>query len=77
MAKLLEVNNLQTQFNTEMGLVKAVNDVSYYVDEHEVIGVVGESGCGKSVTQLSVLQSSFRSGENSWRTGVVSGTGPA
>jgi oligopeptide/dipeptide ABC transporter ATP-binding protein len=56
MANLLEVNNLETQFKTEMGVVKAVNDVSYYLDEHEVIGVVGESGCGKSVTQLSVMQ---------------------
>jgi oligopeptide/dipeptide ABC transporter ATP-binding protein len=56
MGRLLEVKNLQTQFKTESGLVKAVNDVSYYVDEQEIIGVVGESGCGKSVTQLSVMR---------------------
>jgi oligopeptide/dipeptide ABC transporter ATP-binding protein len=56
MARLLEVKNLQTQFKTESGLVKAVNDVSYHLDEQEIIGVVGESGCGKSVTQLSVMR---------------------
>jgi len=38
------------------GLVKAVDDVSYYINEGEVVGLVGESGCGKSVSQLSVLQ---------------------
>lgn len=56
MAKLLEVNDLKTYFNTENGLVKAVDGVSYHVNEQEIIGVVGESGCGKSVTQLSVMQ---------------------
>lgn len=56
MAELLEVNNLVTQFKTESGLVKAVNGVSYYLDEQEIIGLVGESGCGKSVSQLSVMQ---------------------
>lgn len=56
MTKLLEVNNLKTFFNTEAGLVKAVNDVSFHIDEQEIIGVVGESGCGKSVTQFSVMQ---------------------
>ena len=56
MARLLEVKNLQTQFKTESGLVSAVDDVSYYIDEQEIVGVVGESGCGKSVSQLSVMQ---------------------
>jgi len=56
MSKLLEVKNLQTQFKTESGLVKAVDDVSFYVDEQEIVGMVGESGCGKSVTQLSVMR---------------------
>src|SRR5208337_2198250 len=56
MARLLEVRNLSTHFNTEGGVVKAVDGVSYYVDEQEIVGVVGESGCGKSVTQLSVMQ---------------------
>jgi oligopeptide/dipeptide ABC transporter ATP-binding protein len=56
MARLLEVKNLQTQFKTESGLVRAVDDVSYHIDEHEIVGVVGESGCGKSVSQLSVMR---------------------
>ena len=54
--KLLEVNHLRTSFFTVSGEVKAVDDVSYYVDKGEVIAVVGESGCGKSVTQMSVMQ---------------------
>ena len=53
---LLEVNHLKTSFFTDSGEVKAVNDVSYYVDEQEIVAVVGESGCGKSVTQMSVMQ---------------------
>jgi peptide/nickel transport system ATP-binding protein len=56
MAELLRVNNLVTQFKTEGGLVKAVDGLSYYIDELEIIGLVGESGCGKSVSQLSVMQ---------------------
>jgi oligopeptide/dipeptide ABC transporter ATP-binding protein len=56
MSKLLEVKNLGTQFNTQSGVVKAVDGVSYYIDEQEIIGLVGESGCGKSVSQLSVMQ---------------------
>ena len=56
MAALLEVRNLKTQFRTEGGLVKAVDGISYYVNEHEIVGLVGESGCGKSVSQLSTLQ---------------------
>ncbi|MBO4717895.1 MAG: ABC transporter ATP-binding protein [Spirochaetales bacterium] len=53
---LLEVKNLKTSFFTQAGEVKAVDDVSYYVKRGEVIAVVGESGCGKSVTQMSVMQ---------------------
>ena len=56
MAVSLKVNNLVTQFKTESGVVKAVSDVSYYIDELEIVGLVGESGCGKSVSQLSVMQ---------------------
>ena len=55
-AELLRVNNLVTQFKTESGVVKAVDGVSYYIDEQEIVGLVGESGCGKSVSQLSVMQ---------------------
>ena len=53
---LLEVNNLEVQLKTESGVVKAVDGVSYYIDMHEVVGLVGESGCGKSVSQLAVMQ---------------------
>jgi oligopeptide/dipeptide ABC transporter ATP-binding protein len=56
MTELLQVKNLETQFATESGLVRAVDGISYYLDEQEIIGLVGESGCGKSVSQLSVLQ---------------------
>ena len=56
MAVLLKVENLRTQFRTERGLVKAVDGVSYDIREGEIVGLVGESGCGKSVSQLSLLQ---------------------
>jgi peptide/nickel transport system ATP-binding protein len=56
MPHLLEVDNLQTHFPTRAGLVKAVNDVSFYVDEGELLGLVGESGCGKSITALSIMR---------------------
>jgi oligopeptide/dipeptide ABC transporter ATP-binding protein len=53
---LLEVNNLKTYFFTRSGVVKAVNDVSFTMKPGETLGVVGESGCGKSVTALSVMR---------------------
>ena len=53
---LLEVKHLKTTFFTAEGEVKAVDDVSYHVNKGEVIAIVGESGCGKSVTQMSVMQ---------------------
>jgi peptide/nickel transport system ATP-binding protein len=56
MAELLQVKNLKTYFKTMAGVVKAVDGISYHVDKGEVIGLVGESGCGKSVSQLSVMQ---------------------
>ncbi|MGD1119451.1 MAG: ABC transporter ATP-binding protein [Dehalococcoidales bacterium] len=56
MARLLEVKNLKVIFNTTAGVVKAVDGMSYYLDEGEVIGLVGESGCGKSVSQMAVTQ---------------------
>ena len=54
--KLLEVKNLRTSFFTAEGEVKSVDDVSYYLNKGEVIAIVGESGCGKSVTQMSIMQ---------------------
>ena len=57
MAKtLVEFKNLQTYFYTEDGIVKAVNDVSFKIKEGETIGIVGESGCGKSVTSMSLMR---------------------
>jgi oligopeptide transport system ATP-binding protein len=53
---LLEVNNLETSFSTWEGMVHAVNGVSFYLKEGETLGIVGESGCGKSVTVLSLLR---------------------
>jgi peptide/nickel transport system ATP-binding protein len=53
---LLEVRNLVTEFKTENGHVKAVNDVSFSINKREIIGIVGESGSGKSVTSLSVMR---------------------
>lgn len=56
MPKLLEVKNLKTQFFTSGGVVKAVDDVSYDVEGGETLAVVGESGCGKSVSAMSILR---------------------
>ena len=56
MAKLLEINNLSTYFFTQDGVVKAVDDISYGLEGGEVLGVVGESGCGKSVHALSIMR---------------------
>jgi peptide/nickel transport system ATP-binding protein/oligopeptide transport system ATP-binding protein len=56
MPHLLEVNNLQTHFPTRAGLVKAVDDVSFTIEEGELLGLVGESGSGKSITALSILR---------------------
>ena len=53
---ILEVNHLVTEFNTENGHVKAVNDVSFKIKRKEIVGIVGESGSGKSVTSLSVMR---------------------
>ena len=54
--RVLEIKNLKTFFYTDEGVVKSVNDVSYYVNKGETLGVVGESGCGKSVTAMSILR---------------------
>ncbi|HSP07770.1 MAG TPA: ABC transporter ATP-binding protein [Acidobacteriota bacterium] len=56
MNRLLEVRGLRTVFHTEEGDVPAVDGISFHVQSGEVVGVVGESGCGKSVTSLSILR---------------------
>ncbi len=56
MAHLLEVRNLKTCFSTEDGRVNAVDGVSFTIDSGRTLGIVGESGCGKSVTSLSILR---------------------
>jgi peptide/nickel transport system ATP-binding protein len=53
---LLEVENLQTHFRTPEGINRAVDGVSFHVDEGETLAIVGESGCGKSVTSLSLMR---------------------
>ncbi|WP_419880975.1 ABC transporter ATP-binding protein [Peribacillus sp. B-H-3] len=53
---LLEVNGLHTNFDTEGGTVRAVNDVSFSIRKGETVCLVGESGCGKSITSLSLMQ---------------------
>lgn len=53
---LLEVQNLEVRFNTPEGTVYAVNDISYSIHEGEVVAVVGESGCGKSVSMMAILR---------------------
>ncbi len=54
--RLLEVRGLKTYFYTEAGVVKAVDGVDFHVDRGEVLGLVGESGCGKSVTSFSIMR---------------------
>ncbi len=54
--RILEVKNLSTGFRTERGLLKAIDGVSFYVEKGEILGVVGESGCGKSVTSQTILR---------------------
>jgi oligopeptide/dipeptide ABC transporter ATP-binding protein len=56
MAHLLEVKNLQTHFQTRAGVVRAVDGVSFRLERGELLGLVGESGCGKSVTALSIMR---------------------
>ncbi len=56
MPAILSIEKLQTHFKTMSGLVKAADGVSLHINEHEIVGIVGESGCGKSVTMLSVMQ---------------------
>src|SRR5688500_20262656 len=55
-APVLEVRSLKTQFKTQDGVVRAVDEVSFYVMPGQTLGVVGESGCGKSMTGLAIMR---------------------
>src|SRR4051794_31947159 len=54
--RLLDVRGLRTTFATRDGVVRAVDGIDFHVDRGEIMGLVGESGCGKSVTSLSILR---------------------
>lgn len=56
MSEILRVENLRTEFSSDYGIVSAVNDVSFHINSGEIVGFVGESGCGKSTTMMSMLQ---------------------
>ena len=64
---LLEVRDLRTSFRTDDGVVKAVDGISFAVEKGKTLGIVGESGCGKSVTCLSIM------GLNNKRSTISSG----
>lgn len=52
---ILEVKSLRTTFSSDFGTIPVVNEIDFHVNAHEVLGIVGESGCGKSVTSLSIM----------------------
>ena len=56
MSKLLEVKDLKTSFKTHIGDVQSVRGVSFHLEKGEALGVVGESGCGKSVTMMTIMR---------------------
>jgi peptide/nickel transport system ATP-binding protein len=78
---LLEVRDLRTSFNTEDGVVKAVDGVSFSVEKGQTLGIVGESGCGKSVTCLTIMglnakRNTISSGEAMWKGKNLLAAGP-
>jgi peptide/nickel transport system ATP-binding protein len=78
---LLEVNDLKTYFRTDDGIVKAVDGVSFSVEKGKTLGIVGESGCGKSVTCLTIMglnnrKNTISSGEALWKGQNLIGMSP-
>ena len=73
-ANVLEVTGLRTQFGTIDGTVKAVDGVSFTIRRGQTLGVVGESGCGKSVTAMSIMRLIERPGEIVAGSAILSGT---
>jgi peptide/nickel transport system ATP-binding protein len=78
---LLEVNDLKTYFRTDDGIVKAVDGVTFSIEKGKTLGIVGESGCGKSVTCLSIMglnnrKTTIASGEAMWKGRNLIGLGP-
>jgi peptide/nickel transport system ATP-binding protein len=71
---LLEVSGLHTSFHTRDGLVRAVDGIDFHVDRGEIMGLVGESGCGKSVTSLSIMRLIAKPGRIESGTVVFDGT---
>ena len=61
--KLIEIENLKVHFNLNEGILEAVNDVTLSINEKETLGIIGESGCGKSVTAQSILRIIPKPGE--------------
>ncbi len=74
---LLEVKGLRTSFYTRDGVVRAVDGIDFHVDRGEIMGLVGESGCGKSVTSLSIMRLIAKPGPDRGRRDPVRRPGPA
>ena len=72
-APLLDVRDLRVEFGTERGTVHAVNGISFSIDQGETLGIVGESGCGKSVTALALLGLLARAGRVTSGKALLSG----
>ena len=69
---ILEIRNLRTYFYLDEGTLKAIDDVSFAIHRHEILGLIGESGCGKSVTAQSILRIVPKPGKQ-WRELSISG----
>ncbi len=77
MPPLVEIENLKTWFYTDDGVVRAVDDVSLVIPQGKTLGLVGESGCGKSVTALSIMRLIARPGRIAGGRIVLHDGGPS